>query len=74
MGSRGDATVIYWNDKERGYAVAPGEITKGLTMSCTICKHSVAWSWARVHATWSAGLYTRDIAASLRCSQCGEPA
>lgn len=43
MGSREDATMIYWNDKERGYPIGLESGTKGIWISCTACKHSDKW-------------------------------
>ena len=71
MGSRGDATMIYWNDKERGYPIGLESGTKGIWISCTACKHSDKWLWGRVSQTWRAGTYTRDLTRSLKCSRCG---
>ena len=63
--------MVYWNDKERGYPISAAETTKGVQIHCTACKHSVTLLWPDVMKRWRPGTYTRDMAASLRCTQCG---
>jgi hypothetical protein len=73
MGSPGEATVIWYNERERGYRIEAGDDThQGIIVSCTVCSHSTKMHWTMVTSLWRPGTYTRDMAASLRCTQCGE--
>lgn len=61
-----------WNTKERGYQIGPPYGTEGCYLSCLACKRTVRMRWADIEKTWGVGAWTRDIARSLKCSQCGE--
>jgi len=64
--------MVHWNDKERGIPLTDGPCNPyGLNLSCEACKHSVLMPWADVLKRWPLGAYSRDMAASLKCSQCG---
>lgn len=64
--------MVDWNSKERGYQIEAESGTEGLYLSCLACRRTVRMRWRDVVATWGAGAWTRDIARSLKCSQCGE--
>lgn len=65
--------MVDWDSKERGIALMDGMTAPyGLYLSCGACKHSVLMVWADVLKRWPLGTYSRDMARSLKCSQCGE--
>lgn len=63
--------MVDWDSKERGYAITGDEGTDGIYLCCSACKRTVIMLWPDVLKTWGVGAYTRDIARSLKCSQCG---
>lgn len=73
MGSaQGARAVVDWNSKERGYQIGTEHGTEGCYLSCLACKRTVRMRWDDIVKTWGVGVWTRDIARSLKCSQCGE--
>ena len=63
--------MVWWNDKERGCPLSVDHGIRGLYLMCAVCKHSIAMEWPDVLKTWRQGTHMRDMAASLKCSQCG---
>lgn len=61
-----------WDDKECGYPIDGNEQVEGIYLMCLACSHTVGMRWPDVVKTWGVGTYTRDIARSLKCLDCGE--
>lgn len=61
-----------YSSKERGFQITATSGVSGLYLSCLACKHTVVMLWDDVVKTWGVGTWTRDIARSLKCSNCGE--
>jgi len=73
MGSfQKEATVVDWDDKERGNRVGDGSPNQGLKFGCTVCKHYVRRSWSELAPLSIARLFARDLARRLRCTRCGK--
>lgn len=73
MGSfQKEATVVDWDDKERGIRVGDGSPNKGLILGCCSCAHYVCRTWGELSPFSVAHLFARDLARRLRCSHCGE--
>jgi C4-type Zn-finger protein len=63
---------VNWDDKDRGFPIDDKHQVEGIYLTCLACGHTVRMRWPDVLKTWGVGTYTRDIARSLRCTECGE--